>query len=107
MNEQELKEALKELGGAIDRLLRATVNEVDNQVVQMLFAAIDSPLLWPVIYRMLSRFLAIEGDGEAITMSVSVSSDMQTLEEETEMDPATIIAIISAIVQLIRMWRNR
>lgn len=105
MNEQELKEALKELGGAIDRLLRATVNEVDNQVVQMLFAAIDSPLLWPVIYRMLSRFLAIDGD--AVTMSVAVSADMQTLEEETEMDPATIIAIISAIVQLIRIWRNR
>jgi hypothetical protein len=74
---------------------------IDDKVCDMLLTAVDSDTLWAWIYQLLSRFLASDDDGLLV-------GDIHEPVEAAEMgmDPLTIIAIIKAIAELIKLFRK-
>ena len=67
----------------------------------MMLTAVDSDAIWPWIYKLLGRFLS----DDPIIVAAECPEPVEAAE--VGLDPLTIIAIIRAIAELIKLFRNR
>ena len=101
MTENEARVWVRQIIEVMRKGATLTTTEVDDKVCDMVLLAVDSNTLWPWIWQLLSRFLASDDDGLLV-------GDIPEPVEAAEMglNPLTIIAIIRAIAELIKLFRK-
>lgn len=94
---------LEELIAPLNTLADLTNTQIDDAMVAGLERFASNQELWMMFYGLVIDLL----DGEEGALPGEGNPRINRLADEAEMDPATIIMIISAVIQLIQMWRNR
>jgi hypothetical protein len=56
MTETEVRQTIREMGAIAIRLTTLTNNQVDDQIVNMFFQAIDNNLVWQFLWPMIDGF---------------------------------------------------
>jgi hypothetical protein len=75
---------------------------IDDQVVVIVMKALESDVIWGWAWRLLEGFL----DGSTLVESEPVAADVSSASAEVGIDPLTIIAIVKAIADLIKLFRK-
>ena len=84
----------------------ATKTEADDKVVVVLQKITDNDTYWAAVYSVIAAALEyVRSDDQELL--VASSAETTELADEVGVDPATIILIIQAVVQLIELWRKR
>lgn|GEM_PF-5512087 len=91
--------ALRLLGYAAD-MAKETATEIDDKIVAVLEQFANDQALWAAFYGLIIDFF--NGD-ESIVGNPRVLK----LADDAKIDPAIIIAIITAIIEFIKWWKNR
>ena len=78
----------------------------DIAAVERWLGGLNGPLA-AVIVLLLGRSDQLVGEGPLPTDDDIAAAVEAVCDDETKIDPATIIAIITAIIQLIELWRKR
>ena len=87
-------------------LAELTAIDGDDRLVAALHALVDHDQRWALLYAILlaaSQYLRPE-EQDGLLVS---STDVATLSDEVQIDPATLLLIIQAVMQLIDWWRKR
>lgn len=78
---------------------------IDDAIVNAVKLIAANEELWMFAYSLLQRLIADDNEG---MMQISVGEpQVVKLADEAEISPAVIVAIITAIMKLIEMWRRR
>lgn len=99
-NELEVRKWVQLAADIGDEAAEFTKTEVDDFVAEVAQAVVKSDVLWAMTYGLISKALS----GEAVT--ASEDTDLRQAAEDASIDPITIIALVSAIVQLIKLIRE-
>ena len=75
---------------------------IDDQAVVIVMKALKSDAIWGWAWRLLEGFL----DGSTLVESEPVADDVSAASAEVGIDPLTIIAIVKAIADLIKLFRK-
>ena len=86
--------------GIAAKLAKGTATEVDDKIVAALTKFADSQELWALFYGLIIDIVTGEEAAEG-------NPRVARLADEAGIGPATIIAIITAVVEFIKWWRNR
>lgn len=78
-----------------------TNTPIDDNVVQMALAAVNSDILWPWIWTLIDDLMS-----DSPLVSGSSTAEMEAAADKAGIDPLTIIAIVTAIVDLWRKFRK-
>lgn len=94
---------LKIIGYLAD-LAASTATSIDDAVLAALQKFAASPEAWASLHRLILEMLTDSGNewipGES-------HPAVMKLADDTKIDPVTIVAIITAIIEIIKMWRDR
>ena len=102
MNENE---ARKWIGAGLQWIATGatiTPTGIDDQAVAIIARALESDVIWGWAWRLLEGFL----DGSTLVESEPVADDVSAASAEVGIDPLTIIAIVKAIADLIKLFRK-
>ena len=94
--------ALKFLGYAEDWAAE-TNTTIDDKFVAIIKRFAENAELWARFYNLIVDLLGTVGDAGTLAGDVRVTD----LADDAELDPVTIIALITAIIQAIQWWRSR
>lgn len=105
MSEQQARDFILDLLSLLARAATLTAATLDDQIAEGAIAAMKNDLLWSWAWRFIAPILN-DPDGHLI---VSVTCDTTVAQEADKVgiDPATLIMIINAVIELIKMFRNR
>ena len=87
-------------------LAEMTATDVDDKLLAKLHALVDNDQHWRLLYAIIeaaNQYLRPD-DQESLLVG---SSDVVVLGDEVGIDPATLILIIQAVMQVIDWWRKR
>lgn len=105
MTEAQAKQLVLDTLSLVGRYSEITPTEIDDRVVAMVTTAVASPIIWPWVWSLLQRFLA---DETHVLAEVGIEGCPEpTAAAEMGLDPLTIIAIVKAIAELIKLFRDR
>lgn len=79
-----------------------TPTAIDDQAVAIVMKALESDVIWGWAWRLLEGMLG----GSSLVESELVGSEVSAASAEVGIDPLTIIAIVKAIADLIKLFRN-
>lgn len=98
----KLRQWLLNLASVAARASEQSPTEYDDKVVAFLESLVKADTSWDRAYSLI-QLLASGEDPQY------VASLMQTTEvaDDAEIDPITVVAIIRAIIEVIRIWRDR
>ena len=102
MNENE---ARKWIGAGLQWIATGatlTPTVIDDQAVAIVTKALESDVIWGWAWRLLDGFV----DGSTLVESEPVADDVSAASAEVGIDPLTIIAIVKAIADLIKLFRK-
>jgi hypothetical protein len=102
MNEQEARTWINDLLDLAARLAVLSPNNIDDRIIQMAGLAVSSDPIWAWMWRVLGP--VINGDGDLI---VGAPEELVAEADKAGIDPLTILAIVNAIIELIKAFRNR
>lgn len=100
MTESEARIWVRQIVEVMRKGATLTSITIDDKVCDMMLTAVDSDTLWSWMWQLLSRFLS-EDDGVLVGDIAE-----PPMAAEVGMDPLTIIAIIRAIAELIKLFRK-
>lgn len=105
-DEEAFRAWMIDIADAASTLAMLTGTELDNRVAAVLDVIVDDDKYWTVLYAILlkaAQYITLE------EQDVAASSDdgLGMLCQQTAIDPATLIAIITAILNMVDWWRNR
>lgn len=98
----ELRAWLGKLAEFLDQLTELSETSLDDKAVALLQTCTECDECWEAVYSLITHFA---GEDELAVMASAPMLD--TIEDKTEIDPVTIIAIIKLVVELIQLWRER
>lgn len=79
-----------------------TPTAIDDQAVAIVTKALESDVIWGWAWRLLDGFV----DGSTLVESEPIADDVSAASDEVGIDPLTIIAIVKAIADLIKLFRK-
>lgn len=82
-----------------------TANTIDDQAVKLLNAGLADNALYDLLWEIFEKMLGQEGG--LVMSDAEVFNKASIVGAAVGIDPATIIALIGAIVQIINLFRNR
>ncbi len=102
--------ALRKWLGAVldlcDTVTEATPTTVDDETALLFRALLEDDESWAAFHNLLvSMFVAEERDDEVAF--AARGQECKALGEKVGIDPITIMTIISTIIALFKMWRDR
>ena len=89
--------------------INVTDKPVLSMIVEALKAIIQNDEAWELLYDLVISLFndnTTEVRGDIVTARANAIASVVG-GEDTKIDPATIIMIITAVVELIKMWRDR
>lgn len=101
VDEQAAREWLLDLADLLERLADLTDTQLDDQIVSGFAAAIGNELIWHWVWKLIGGLL----EDEPKVMS-AMDDDTALAADQAGVNPATIIAIITAVVELIKLFRK-
>jgi hypothetical protein len=105
MSEQDAKQWILDLLDVMLRGAKLTPTVIDDRAVELSIMAMQNPIIWGWAWTVLRPVLE---EGEDRVMAVaSCPPEVEAESDKVEIDPLTIIAIINAVLELIKIWRNR
>lgn len=84
-------------------LTERTPTPADDAVLAFLERSIGNPALFDPIYDLLTALLACDGDSQKVGLTPMLAGEA----EKAGIDPLTILAVVEAVVGLIKMLRER
>lgn len=85
-------------------LAELTASDADDKLVAKLHAIADNDQHWSLLYAIiLAASQYVRTDDSLIVGDPNV----QTLADEVEIDPGTVIFIVQLVLKLVEMWRKR
>lgn len=102
MNENEARQWVIDGLRWLSKGATLTPITIDDQAVVIVMKALDSDVIWGWAWRLLDGFL----DGSTLVESEPVADDVSEASAEVGIDPLTIIAIVKAIADLIKLFRK-
>jgi hypothetical protein len=75
---------------------------IDDQAVAIVTKALESDVIWGWSWRLLEGILG----GSALVESEPVAAEVTAASAEVGIDPLTIIAIVKAIAEMIKLFRR-
>lgn len=100
-NAEEVRLFAVKVVAVLDGLAEETETEVDDLILDGVAKFLENQQAWGTLYSLLLDLL---GDDAG---SVAEDSRVSVLAGDVEMDPATIILIINAIIAAVKWWKNR
>ena len=100
-NAEEVRLSAVWVVSILDKFADETETEVDDLILDGLAKFLENEQAWGTLYGLLLDLLGEDAG------SVADDSRVAVLAGDVEMDPATIILIINAIIQVVQWWRNR
>lgn len=100
MDEQQARKWVRDGMSWIGQGTTITNTLIDDKIVAMAMSAIDSDLLWPWIWNLIDGLVADP------PLTMAADEEFTCAAEKAGIDPMTIIAIISAVVELWRKFRK-
>ena len=105
MNEKEAQAWIMDGLAWIGRGVSITDNFIDDKIVRAVMVALSSEVIWGWIWPMIRPVFEdqeiLVGAAEEAPAEVCLAAD------EVGMDPLTILAMVKAIMELIKLFRNR
>ena len=83
-----------------------TATPLDDKIASTLNAVVTNDTYWPAIYGVLVAALEYVRPEDQERL-VSESPVIQQVADEAKLDPATIIMILTAVLQIWERWRDR
>ena len=102
-NKEAVREWLIGLLGIAQSFTDRTPNEADDRVVEFLVRSVANEKLFDPIYDLLTAMLTAPPEAVACTAPPTLAAEA----EKVGIDPVTIVAIIEAVVGLIKLIRER
>jgi hypothetical protein len=102
MNSEEAREWVLDLLNLMRRAAEFTESTFDETLVDGCISAVKVDLLWDWIWRFIGPILDGE-DAILVTCDTTVAQEA----DKAGINPATLIAIIQAIMELIKIFRNK
>jgi hypothetical protein len=103
--EPEFRAWCRRLAGALTKMAQGTTSTSDDKVAAALVTLVETDAYWQIFFVLLRT--AMDYLGEADQQAVGSSDEAQALANEAGVDPVTILALISLIIDLVSKWRNR
>jgi hypothetical protein len=100
MNEAQARQWILDLFDLMRRLAALTPITIDESVAEACITAIKNDLLWQWIWRFIGPVIN-GGDGIIVTCDTTVAQEA----EKVGLNPALLIQIIAAVIELIKMFR--
>lgn len=100
MNEQELKQWVLDTLSVIRRGCTLTPTTIDEAAVDMVVRAVENPILWAWIYRLIGGLLGPDDDESILVATEPMPVDAV---EVAAINPLLVIAVIKALVAL---WKS-
>lgn len=99
MDEQQTRQWFRDIGKVMLEGATITNTPIDDNVIGMFFNALDQDFIWNLLWPLID---------DIFTESVLVKStaELDGACKATMIDPATLIAIITAIYNLWKMFRK-
>jgi hypothetical protein len=94
---------LKILGYLAD-MAASTATTIDDAIVAAVGKFAESPEAWASLHKLILD-LVTEYDGAVIPGENHPA--VMALADDTKIDPVTIVAIITAVMELLKWWRGR
>ena len=104
MNEQQAKQWVLDLLDVMLRGAKLTPTVIDDRGIELAIMAVSNPIIWGWIWKVLEPVL--NGDDRVMSV-IECPEEVVAESDKVEIDPLTIIAIINAVLELIKIWRNR
>lgn len=79
-----------------------TPTAIDDQAVAIVIKALESDIIWSWAWKLLEGMLG----GSALVESGPVAAEVTAASAEVGIDPLTIIAIVKAIAEMIKLFRR-
>jgi signal transduction histidine kinase len=93
----------QKLADVASELADLTQIDLDDKLAAGLATIVDNDAYWSALYAIIVAAIEYsQEDGELI-----VGDEADSLSAEAGIDPATIVLIIEAVMQLIKWWRER
>lgn len=102
MSEAEARQWLLDIASVIGRGATLTGTQIDDAAVAAFKQAIENDFFWMWIWKLLQRIL----QGEQLVGTEDMDGSVVEASEAVGIDPATIIAIITAVIELIKFFRR-
>jgi len=106
MDEQTARNIIREAAELATAIADATPTAVDDQVAAVMTTIVTSDHYWSIAWRVIEKAISYF-DRENQHLIVESDGDTSLLAQEAGIDPATIIVVIQAIVEIIKWRRNR
>lgn len=89
----------------LTKISAKTTTDVDDKVAKFLSSLVANSAAWELAYLLIG--LLMKDESEAVVVLATANELCSAVEDEAKLDPATIILIIQAVVEIIKLWRNR
>ena len=100
-NAEDVRQFVLKILGYLEDLAESTTTQIDDMVVDGLKRFTADQEIWLLFYGLLIDLFNGEEEGSA------GSPRVVALADEVGIDPATIILIITTVINAIRWWRKR
>lgn len=90
---------IKQLSDIMAMVAALSATPVDDNAVKLLNLAATDDEVWAIVYAIITDLSSDKPMGTEI--------ELAALSEKTAIDPATLLAIIQAVMEIIAWWRNR
>ena len=102
-DKEAVKRWLLDLCDVAKLLTDRTPTPADDAIVAFLERSIGDPTLFDPIYDLLTALLAGDGESQKVGLTPGLAGEA----EKAGIDPLTILAIVEAVVSLIKLIRER
>ena len=99
MNESQARQLITDQLALFARYADMTPTEIDNKTVAMAQLAVSNNLIWSWLWKFVQRWLE---EDEMIVGDIAEPAEAA----EVGIDPLTILAIVKAVMELIKLFRK-
>ncbi|NLX57298.1 MAG: hypothetical protein GXY58_19485 [Planctomycetaceae bacterium] len=102
MDENEARQWISDGLQWIAKGATLTPTTIDDQAVAIVAKALESDVIWGWAWRLLDGFV----DGSTLVESEPVVDEVLAASAEVGIDPLTLVAIVKAIADLVKLFRQ-
>lgn len=106
MDEKTIRDLLRQSVSLGTNLAALTPNLIDDKVLSVANTIVETDQYWLVAWRVIQTLIGYLDKDDQILVT-SADPDTATLAEQTGIDPATIVLVIQAIMEILKWWKNR
>ena len=100
---EALREFIRNIVRSLDALAERTATELDDKLVEAVAYVVNNDDAWAWIHQAVITIYQQIVNGD----DVDVDTLVKSAEENAKLDPVLIATIITAIVELLKLWRER